>query len=318
MTMPEILVYSDKLDAARELVFKGREFAGQLGLGLSAVALGDGAISAASELGAHGADKVFVSEDAALDGLQTDVVAEALAQIASQVGAEYILVASTRRGKELAGRLAQKLGAGAVTDVNTMAVKDGALVGGRYALGGNTVAEERIESSVKVFAVMPKTFEVGEPQAGAGEVVAAALALNPSVVRVVGRRPKEGEAVNLDVAPRIIGVGRGFGKREDLGMAQQLAAALEAEIACTKSIADFEWLPEERIVGLSGAKTKPDFYLAIGISGQIQHTVGISQSKLIAAVNTDKDAPIFQLADYGLVGDLYQIVPALVEKLKSL
>jgi electron transfer flavoprotein alpha subunit len=316
--MAEILVYCDKPEVARELVFKGKEFAAELGLGLSAAALGAGAADAAPELGRYGADKVYVSEDAALEGLQTDVVADALAQVAQQAGAAYVLIGSTRRGKELAGRLAQKLGAGAVSDVNTMAVKDGALVGGRYALGGNTVAEERIDSAVKVFAVMPKTFEVGAPQAGAGQIVAPALVLKPSPVTVAERRPKEGAAVNLDAAPRIVGVGRGFGKRDDLAIADTLAAALAAEVGCTKSIADFEWLPESRIIGLSGAKTKPDFYLALGISGQIQHTVGISQSKLIAAVNTDKEAPIFQLADYGIVGDLFKVVPALVEKLNSL
>jgi len=316
--MAEILVYCDKPEVTLELVFKGKEFAAELGLGISAAALGAGAADAAAELGRYGADKVYVSADAALEGLQTDVVAEALAQIAREVGAEYVLLGSTRRGKELAGRLAQKLGAGAVSDVNIMAVKDGALVGGRYALGGNTVAEERIDSAVKVFAVMPKTFEVGEPQAGAGEVVTPALTLRPSPVQVAERRPKEGAAVNLDAALRIVGVGRGFGKREDLGLADVLAGALAAEVGCTKSIADFEWLPESRIIGLSGAKTKADFYLAIGISGQIQHTVGISQSKLIAAINKDKEAPIFQLADYGIVGDLFQVVPALVEKLNSL
>lgn len=316
--MAEILIYSDKPEVALELAFKGREFAAELGLSLSAAALGAGAAAAAAELGAAGADKIYVSEDAALEGLPTDAVADALAQITGQAGAAYVLIGSTRRGKELAGRLAQKLAAGAVTDVNAMAVKDGALVGSRYALGGNTVAEERIETAVKVFAVMPKTFEVGELQAGAGEVVTPALTLTPSAVKVTERRPKEGEVVNLDAAPRIVGVGRGFGKREDLGVVDGLAAALAAEVGCTKSIADFEWLPESRIIGLSGAKTKPDFYLALGISGQIQHTVGISQSKLIAAVNTDKDAPIFQLADYGIVGDLYQVIPALVEKLKSI
>ena len=100
-------------------------------------------------------------------------------------------------------------------------------------------------------------------------------------------------------------------------LGQQLAAALGAELACTKSLADFGWLAEDRIVGLSGAKTVPDVYLAVGISGQVQHTVGIAQAKLIAAVNTDKEAPIFAMADYGIVGDLYQVVPALVEKLKA-
>ena len=316
--MAEILIYSDKPEAARELAFKGKEFAAALGLGLSAAALGAGAEGLVAELTAFGADKIYVSEDAPLADLHPDVVAEALAQIAGQSGATYVLVASTRRGKELAGRLAQKLGAGALSDVNTMSVKDGQLVGGRYALGGNTVAEERIQTAVKVFAVMPKTFEVGEPQAGAGEVVKAALSLTPSAVKVVDRRAREGQAVNLDAALRIVGVGRGFGKREDLDIAQALAAALEAELGCTKSIADFEWLSEDRIIGLSGAKTKPDVYIALGISGQIQHTVGISQSKLIAAVNKDKEAPIFALADYGIVGDIFQVVPALMEKLKSM
>ena len=101
-------------------------------------------------------------------------------------------------------------------------------------------------------------------------------------------------------------------------LGEGLAAALAAELACTKSLADFGWLPEDRIVGLSGAKTVPDVYLAVGISGQVQHTVGVSQAKVIAAVNTDKDAPIFALADYGIVGDLYKVVPALVERLQAL
>ena len=316
--MAEILIYSDKPEAARELAFKGRQFAAELGLGLSAAALGPGAEGSAAELAAFGADTIYVSEDVALEGLHPDVVADALAQIAVQAGATHVLISSSRRGKELAGRLAQKLGAGALSDVNAMAVKEGALIGGRYALGGNTVAEERIETAVKVFAVMPKTFEIGEPTAGAGNVVKPALALTPSAVKVVERRAREGQAVNLDAAPRIVGVGRGFGKRDDLDLANALAGALEAEVGCTKSLADFEWLPEERIIGLSGAKTKPDFYIALGISGQIQHTVGISQSNLIAAVNKDKEAPIFQLADYGIVGDLFQVVPALVERLKSL
>jgi electron transfer flavoprotein alpha subunit len=315
--MTEILIYGDNQEAARELVFQGKQFATALGLGLSAAALGPGAESAAAGLAAFGADRIYVSDEAALEGLQPDVVAEALAQIAEQAGAAHLLVSCTRRGKDLTGRLAQKLAAGALTDVNSMAVEDGQLVGGHYALGGNTVAKERIETAVKVFAVMPKSFEVGQPQAGAGEVVRPALSLSPSAVRVVGRRARESQAVNLEAAPRIVGVGRGFGKREDLDLAQSLAAVLEAAVGCTKSLADFDWLPEEHIIGLSGAKTKPDFYIALGISGQIQHTVGISQSKVIAAVNKDKEAPIFQIADYGIVGDLYQIVPALVERLKG-
>ena len=157
------------------------------------------------------------------------------------------------------------------------------------------------------------------PPAGApGDVTPLALGLAEPAVKLVETRPKEGESVDLSAAPRIVGIGRGLGKREDVALGEQLAAALGAELACTKSLADFGWLGEDRIVGLSGAKTVPDVYLGVGISGQVQHTVGIAQAKLIAAVNTDKDAPIFALADSGIVGDLYQVVPALVERLKAL
>lgn len=315
--MADILIYSEKREPARELTFKAKEFAATLGLGVSAAAFGSDSGAVAADLGAHGADTVYVSEDAALDGLQTDVVAEALAQVARAAGAVCVLVGSTRRGKELAPRLAQKLGAGCVTDVNGMAVEDGVLVAGRYAYGGSTLAREAITTAVKVFAVMPKTFEIGMPTPGAGAVVTPALTLTPSAVKVVDRRPKEGQAVDLAAANRIVGMGRGFGKREDLGLGEQLAAALKAEIGATKGIADFQWVSEDRIIGLSGAKTAPELYVALGISGQIQHTVGINAAKLIVAVNKDKDAPIFQLADYGIVGDLYQVVPALIEKLKA-
>ena len=314
--MADILVYSEKQEAALELVFKAKEFAGALDMGVSAAVLGAGAVDA-GKLGEHGADRVFVSGDEALEGQAIDVLADALAQIAREAGASVVLIASTRRGKELAPRLAQKLGAGCVTDVNSLVIEGSTFVAGRYALGGNTVSVETLGTDVKVFAVMPKTFEVGAPTPGAGAVVEASLSLQPAGVRVVERRAKEGDSVNLEDAERILGIGRGIGKREDIALGEQLASALQAELACTKGLADFGWLAEDRIIGLSGAKTKPDFYLAVGISGQIQHTVGISSSKLIAAVNTDKDAPIFQLADYGLVGDLYELVPALVEALKK-
>lgn len=314
--MADILVYSEKPDAALELTFKAKEFAGVLGMGVSAAVLGSGS-DVAGRLGEHGADRVYVSADPALEGLAVDVTADALAQVAREAGATVILVASTRRGKELAPRLAQKLGAGCVSDVSSLALDGSTLVAGRYAFGGNTVAAETLSTEVKVFAVMPKTFEIGSLTAGAGEVVSSALTLRPSKVKLVERRAKEGDAVNLEDAERIVGIGRGLNKREDVDLGRELAAALGAELSCTKGLADFGWLGEDRIVGLSGAKTKPDLYLSVGVSGQIQHTVGISSSKLIAAVNTDKDAPIFQLADYGIVGDLYEVVPALIEKLKS-
>ena len=314
--MAELLVYSERPETARELVAGGKALARELGLGLSAAVLGEGAGATASELAAAGADAIYVSEDVVFAGWPADAVAAALAQIAAQCGATVVLLGSTRRGKETAPRLAQKLGAACVTDVNSIGVEGGDVIAGRYAFGGATVAREKLLTDVKVFAVMPKTFSAEGAEPGAGTVQTAAVDVSTGV-NVVDRRPKVGDCVNLDAAPRIVGVGRGFDKRDDLPLGEQLAEALGAVVGCTKSLADFEWLGEDRIIGLSGAKTAPDLYLGVGVSGQIQHTVGISGAKLIAAVNKDKEAPIFTLADYGLVGDLYEVVPALVERLKT-
>ncbi len=314
--MAELLVYSEKTDTARELVAGGKTLASSLGMTVSAAALGPGAGAAAAELAAAGADKVYVSEDPALEGWPADAVAAALAQVAGQAGASVVLVGSTRRGKETAPRLAQKLGAGCVSDVNSCALEGGDVVAGRYAFGGATVAREKVTTPVKVFAVMPKTFSAEGATPGAGAVENVSFTLE-SKVRVVEKRAKEGDHVNLDAAPLIVGVGRGFDKREDLAIGDELAAALGAVVGCTKSLADFEWLGEDRIIGLSGAKTSPDLYLGVGVSGQIQHTVGVAGAKLIAAVNKDKEAPLFAMADYGIVGDLYEVVPALIERLKS-
>ena len=314
--MAELLVYSERVDTARELVAGGKDLAAALGLGVGAVALGPGAGATASSLAAAGADTVYVSEDAAFEGWPADAVAAGLAQVVEQTGASVVLIGSTRRGKETAPRLAQKLGAGCVTDVSSLVAEGGELVASRYAFGGATVAREKLGSTVKVFAVMPKTFSAEGASVGAGNVVTLELNVQTGV-KLVDRRAKEGDHVNLDAAPIIVGVGRGFNAREDLALGDELAGALGAVVGCTKSLADFEWLGEDRIIGLSGAKTAPDLYLSVGVSGQIQHTVGVSAAKLIAAVNKDKEAPIFALADYGIVGDLYEVVPALVERLKS-
>ena len=167
--MAELLVYSEKTETARELVAGAKELGAALGLGVSAVALGPGAGAAASELAAAGADTVYVSEDPAFEGWPADAVAAGLHQIADIAGATVVLVGSTRRGKETAPRLAQKLGAGCVTDVNGLVAEGGDLVAARYAFGGATVAREKLTTPVKVFAVMPKTFSVEGATAGRGQ-----------------------------------------------------------------------------------------------------------------------------------------------------
>ncbi len=317
--MAEILVFCEKDDVAFELVSKGKEFKDALGMNLAAALLGKGAAGKADEYFAYGADKVYVSEDAALADFTAEVYAEALYQIAQKNGTEVLLVGSTKRGKELAPRVAQKLGAGCITDANDVRVEDGKLVADRYALGGNTVSSETIKTPQKVIAVMPKTFELGAKEAKQGEVVDVALDLKEPRTRILERREKAGETVNLEEAEAIVCIGRGLEKKEDLGIVEELAKTLGAELGCTKSLCtDWEWLSEERLVGLSGKKVSPRLCVSVGISGQIQYTVGIRGARITVAINKDENAPIFAMSDYGIVGDLYEVVPKLTEKLKSL
>jgi electron transfer flavoprotein alpha subunit len=316
--MAEILVFSEKDDLAFELVSKGRDFSAALNMGLAAALLGQGVSPKAAEYFAYGADRVYLAEHPALADFHAESFAEALYQIAQQSGAQVLLLASTKRGKELAPRVAQKLGAGCVTDATAVEVQDGNLLVSRYALGGNTVASEFIKTPRKVIAVMPKTFELGVKEIRQGEVVNVHLDLREPRTRIVERREKLGEAVNLEEAEVLVCIGRGLAKKEDLGMIEELARVLGAEIGCTKSLCtDYQWLSEDRLVGLSGKKTSPRLAISIGISGQIQYTVGIRGARITVAINKDSNAPIFALSDYGIVGDLYQVVPKLVEALRA-
>jgi electron transfer flavoprotein alpha subunit len=316
--MAEILVFCEKDDLACELVSKGKEFGATLNMELAAALLGKGAGDKADEYFAYGADRVYVAEHPALADFHAEAFAEALYQIAQKNDAQILLLASTKRGKELAPRVAQKLGAGCITDATAVDVQDGNLLVNRYALGGNTVASEFIKTPYKVIAVMPKTFELGAQEARQGEVVAADLDLKEPRTRIVERQEKAGEAVNLEEAEVLVCIGRGLEKKEDLKIIEEFAETLGAEIGCTRTLcADYQWLSEDRLVGLSGKKTSPRLVVSIGISGQIQYTVGILGSRIAVAINKDDQAPIFALSDYGIAGDLYEVVPRLTRQLRS-
>lgn len=314
--MAEILVFSEKDEIAFELLSKGRELKEELGLGLTAAFLGREVESKASQSFSYGAEKVYLVESAFLSDFYVESYAQALQKVAEE--AQVLLLGSTKRGKELASRVAQKLGAGCITDAIDLRLEGGGLVADRYALGGNTVASEAIKTERKVIAVRPKTFEPLHLEAGEGQIVRLDLELPEPRVRVVERRAKEGEAVNIEEAEALVCIGRGLSAEGDLEMIWELAQALGAEVGCTRSLAsDYGWLSEERVVGLSGKKASPRLYVGIGISGQIQHTVGILGSKIIVAINKDPQAPIFKVADYGIAGDLYEVVPRLTKRLTT-
>ena len=165
---------------------------------------------------------------------------------------------------------------------------------------------------------MPRTFEAVKAPVQ-GTVEKTDLKIAPQRVQLVERKKKLGESANIESAETLICVGKGISNKEDLAMMTELSALLKGELGCTRALSsDYHWISEDRMVGISGKRGKPKLNVSIGISGQIQHTVGIMGSKLIVAINKDKEAPIFKIADYGIVGDLYQVVPKLIERIKSL
>jgi electron transfer flavoprotein alpha subunit len=317
--MPDILVFSEKDEVTFELLSWGRRVRDVFNAKLAVAVLGTGAREKAPACFAYGADKVYWSENALLKDFHSEVYAEALYQIAGACHPGVLLIGSTRRGKDLAPRVAQKWGAGCITDAIDINVKDKELVVSRYTLGGNTISSEVLRTANKVISVMPKAVELGNKEARQGELLEIVLNLKEPRLKIVDRKAKQGETVSLEEAQTLVCVGRGLNKKEDLATIEGLAKAMKAEIGCTRPLShDWQWLSEEREVGLSGKKCKPRLCVSIGISGQIQHIVGIRDSKIIVAVNKDKSAPIFEITDYGVVGDLYEVVPLLTEKIKNL
>ncbi len=315
--MSSLLVFSEQDSVAFQLLSKARELGDANAAILSAAEGGANVAARANDYFAYGTQRAYIGEDARLVEFHADVYADALAQIADASGAQVVLFGSTKRGKELVGRVAQKLGCGAVTDAIGLTEAGGKIAAQRYALGGNTIATETITSERAVIAVMPRTFEATK-QPVSGETVRVELKLREPRVKVVERKPKAAVVANIESAENLVVVGKGFAKKEDLALADALAGALKGEVGCTRTLAaDFHWLGEERMVGISGKKCKPHLMISVGVSGQIQHAVAILGSKIIVAINRDKSAPIFKLADYGIVGDLYQVLPKLTEKIRG-
>jgi electron transfer flavoprotein alpha subunit len=315
--MSGVLVYSEIDEQAYALIAWAKSHEDVLGP-VAAAVIGPDAQKRCEAYQRYGARRLYVSEAEVLGEMGEQVLTSSLAQISKQADADLILMAATRRGRSLASRLAHELEAGCVSEAIEMVIEDGRLVTGRYALGGNTIAREVILTPYKVIAVTAGTVDGAEPGDAAGEIIAVDMDLPRVRTTVVERRPKPASSVNISDSERLVCVGRGLEKQEDLPIVEELAQAFSGEVACTRPLsAEYYWVPEERMIGISGEKVSPDCIVSLGVSGQVQHAVGIMGAKTIVAINNDANAPIFKLADYGVVGDLYDFVPALVEALKA-
>lgn len=265
------------------------------------------ASSKADALSHYGAGKVY-----GLNGqMQFDNVSAWLAETYSSGGYDYIFVASTILGREVAGAVSQSLDVDIISEVIEFQPGQGNAHTKRNFLGGKTVLEE--ESVSRVFTFAPGIMDA-EKVDSSSQV--SPVELKPSSVTVVSVEEKQSSGVNLEKAKVIVSIGRGVGKKENIASVEPLVKAVNGELAGSRPVClDYQWLSDERQVGISGKKVRPNLYIAVGISGQIQHIAGMRGSKVVIAFNKDKSAPIFEEADYGIVGDLFQIIPKLVQAL---
>ncbi|MCI8341544.1 MAG: electron transfer flavoprotein subunit alpha [Eggerthellaceae bacterium] len=279
-------------------------------LGVPVTAVWAGAQDDCAAVAGCGADKVLCASLA--DGELYEQAFGAVVEAAQAAAPRAVLLASTKRLRLGAARLGVALGTKAVNDAASITLEDGALVTERMVYGGSANCRERMAEGTAIVLVSEGLLAAQQPAGGADAPVEMLPAAAPSAMALVERSPRTVEAVNLAAARRIVSVGRGIRAKDDLQMIDALAALLEAEVGCTRPLAEGEdWLSRERYIGVSGVMANPDLFIALGLSGQVQHMVGASGSRTIVVVNKDKAAPVFKYADYGIVGDLYEVVPAL-------
>ena len=307
--MSEVWAFSESAAVANETVSAAKEVAAACSGHAVVVEVGRARTSVSSP------GKKLVIKGPDLTDESPEMTAGALYLAAREAKPAVILVGATKNGKEVASRLAIKLGNGCLPDLSRVSADGKMLVGERGEYAGKVIT--KLSNPFPCVAAI----KVGAYPAfsgSGGEVFEKDVGVVARSSKTVAVKKKEASTVDLRAAKVIVSAGRGVKKKEDLEIVGALAKALGGALGCSRPLAsDLGWLPEECHIGLPGVNVKPELYLAVGISGQLQHVAGIKDSKVIAAINTDKDAPIFQAADYGIVGDLYQLVPAMQKVLSS-
>lgn len=295
-----------------ELLTKAR----QLGEA-SVIYLGSGSEEAFASLGEYGATTVFHAD--AGDSLPSAPVAAALAERIADSGPDLILFGQSYTDRDVAGRLAARLGVSALSNASDVDLSNGSVVTTHEIFGGAQLATAEIAGDGPyIVMIRPKSFAAEPGGGGAPEVVSLPLGdSGKSSATIVERHVEEREGPQLSDATVIVSGGRGLGSAEAYDLVEQLAKPLKAATGATRAIVDAGWVPYAKQVGQTGKTVKPDVYIAAGISGAMQHLVGMKDSKTIIAINKDPDAPIFSVADLGIVGDVHQVLPRLIEALEQ-
>jgi electron transfer flavoprotein alpha subunit len=311
--MSILVVMEQRGGMSLETLVAGQQLAKQLGTTVSAAVIGSDGVQADVE-------KVYVVEHELLAQYTPDAYSSALRQLIAQVKPDYVLFPHTYQVRDFLPKLATSLGKVAVSDVVAHRVENGAVVLVRQLFQGKINADVRFHGDGPQFASLQAgAYRADELASGSPAVEKFVPTLSASEIRT---RPHErfresARAVDLGAAELIVAVGRGIKEEDNIPLVKQLADTIGAELAASRPICDAGWLPMERQVGSSGQTVGPKMYMAVGISGAIQHLVGMKGSRVIVAINKDANAPIFEVADYGIVGDLFQVVPALIEEFKK-
>ncbi|MEE9420291.1 MAG: electron transfer flavoprotein subunit alpha/FixB family protein [Desulfatiglandaceae bacterium] len=304
-----------------EVASEGRRLADALGEELTVVLLGADIKDKGAELGNYGADRVLVADDPRLGTYTTDGYVAVISQLVKADDPAILLIGASSQGKDLSARLSANLGIGMAQDCTVFSVEDGNLVATRPIYAGKAYARLTFEDSWPQMATArPNVMSINEPDTSrSAEVVDASFSLDDSSLKtkVVDVVKDESGKVDLTEADKIVSGGRGMKGPENYKILEDFADLIGATVGASRSAVDAGWRPHSDQVGQTGKVVSPNLYVACGISGAIQHLAGMSTSKVIVAINKDEEAPIFQKADYGVVADLFDVVPALTEEVKK-
>lgn len=315
-----VLIFVDHAEgqvkkASLEAICYGSKIAEQLGTTAEGFVLGN--VSAdLSQLGKYGLKKVHKVAEASLDQLDAQVYANVTAQLVTAAGADVIVFPNNLVGKAVAPRVAARLKAGLVSGATALPETSDGFVVRKVVFSGKAFAKVKIDSAIKVITLNPNAYPVTEGE-GQAEVVDASVSVPAAKVKVTKSSAATGEIV-LTEAEIVVSGGRGLKGPENWGVIEELASLLGAATACSRPVADSGWRPHHEHVGQTGIAIAPNLYIAVGISGAIQHLAGVNRSKTIVVINKDAEAPFFKSADYGIVGDALEVMPKIIAEVKKL
>lgn len=316
-----VLIFIDHTDdghikkASLEAISYGAKIAEQTGDTAEGVVLGTTSEDLAA-LGQHGVKKIHQVQNEALKQFDSQAYTKVIAQVAEQTGAKVIIFSNNSSGKSLAPRVAVRLKAGLVAGAVALPDTSNGFVVKKNVFSGKAFANVSVKSDIKVISLNVNAFAITAGE-GTADVVPFNATVDAPKIKVTGSTKTSGK-VSLTEADVVVSAGRGLKGPENWGMVEELAETLGAALACSRPVADAHWRPHNEHVGQTGVAIAPNLYVAVGISGAIQHLAGVNRSKVIVVINKDAEAPFFKAADYGIVGDAFEVIPKLTKEIKKI